>query len=124
MPRTGPYTGGRDARWTGSRPGPGKRIHQLLRPSIVFGKLKHHCRAFRGPIKGRGKMASTDQSSPKTTIWLVVVGIVVLAGVAYVADIYPPADKSLTGSVVPAERYRAETSATSSSRQVLGDEAV
>ena len=69
-------------------------------------------------------MASTDKSSPKTTIWLVVVGIVLLAGVAYVADIYPPADKSLTGSVVPAERYRAETSATSSSRQTLGDQSV
>src|SRR5262245_48423664 len=69
-------------------------------------------------------MASTDQTSPKTTIWLAVVGIVVLAGVAYVADIYPPADKSLTGSVVPAERYRAETSATSSSRETLGDQSV
>ena len=69
-------------------------------------------------------MASTEKSSPKSTIWLVVVGIVVLAGVAYVADIYPPADKSLTGSVVPAERYRAETSATSSSRETLGDQSV
>ena len=69
-------------------------------------------------------MASTGQSSPRTTIWLVVVGIVVLAGVAYVADLYPPADKSLTGSVVPAERYRAETSATSSSRLALGDQSV
>jgi hypothetical protein len=68
-------------------------------------------------------MESTDQSSPRSKIWLVVVGIVVLAGVAYVADIYPPADKSLTGSVVPAERYRAD-SATSSSRLVLGDESV
>src|SRR5262245_13057761 len=69
-------------------------------------------------------MSSTEQGSPRTKIWLVVVGIVVVAGVAYVADIYPPADKSLTGSVVPAERYRAETSATSSSREALGDESL
>ena len=69
-------------------------------------------------------MESTDQSSPKTKIWLAVVGVVVLAGVAYVADIYPPSDESLTGSVVPAERYRAETSATGSSRLTLGDENV
>ena len=58
-------------------------------------------------------MATSDNGSSKNKIWLVVVGIVVLAGVAYVADIDPPADESLTGSIVPAERYRAEKSATS-----------
>ena len=61
-------------------------------------------------------MAISENSSSKNKIWLGVVAVVVVAGVAYVADIYPPADKSLTGSVVPAERYRADTSATSSSR--------
>ena len=69
-------------------------------------------------------MATSDNGSSKNKIWLVVVGIVVLAGVAYVADIYPPSDESLTGSIVPAERYRAEKSATSSSRLALGDESV
>ena len=69
-------------------------------------------------------MATSDSGSSKNKIWLAVVGIVVLAGVAYVADIYPPADESLTGSIVPAERYRAETSATASSRLVLGDDAL
>ncbi|HKX99630.1 MAG TPA: hypothetical protein VJL86_07915 [Steroidobacteraceae bacterium] len=69
-------------------------------------------------------MATSDNGSSRNKIWLGVVGIVVLAGVAYVADIYPPADESLTGSIVPAERYRAEKSATSSSRLVLGDESV
>ena len=69
-------------------------------------------------------MAISDNGSPRNKIWLAVVGIVVIAGVAYVADIYPPADESLTGSVVPAERYRAEKSATSSSRLALGDESV
>ena len=69
-------------------------------------------------------MATSDNGSSKNKIWLGVVGIVVLAGVAYVADIYPPSDESLTGSIVPAERYRAEKSATSSSRLALGDESV
>ena len=32
-------------------------------------------------------MATSDNGSSKNKIWLVVVGIVVLAGVAYVADI-------------------------------------
>ena len=54
-------------------------------------------------------MAVSESNSPKNKIWLVVVGIVVLAGVAYVAKIYPPSDETLAGSVVPADRYRAET---------------
>ena len=54
-------------------------------------------------------MAISESNSSKNKIWLVVVGIVVLAGVAYVAKIYPPADETLAGSVVPADRYRAES---------------
>ena len=46
-----------------------------------------------------------------------------LAGVAYVAKNYPPSDETLAGSVVPADRYRAE-SATKGSGSVLGDQSV
>jgi hypothetical protein len=69
-------------------------------------------------------MAASDISSPRTKIWLAVVGVVLVAGVAYVANIYPPSDETLVGSVVPAERYRAETSSTGLSRQTLGDESI
>ena len=68
-------------------------------------------------------MAVSENNSPKNKIWLGVVGIVVLAGVAYVANNYPPKDETLAGSVVPADRYRAE-SATKGSGSVLGDQSI
>jgi hypothetical protein len=68
-------------------------------------------------------MATSEHSSSRSKIWLVVGGIVVLAGVAYVATIYPPDNESLAGSVTPANRYRAE-SATKGSGSVLGDQSI
>ena len=68
-------------------------------------------------------MAISDSGSSRNKIWLVVGGIVVLAGVAYVAKNNPPSDETLAGSVVPAERYRAE-SATKGSGSVLGDQGI
>ena len=67
-------------------------------------------------------MAISERSSSKNKIWLVVVGIVVLAGAAYVATIYPPPEKSLAGSVSPAERYRVDP--TGSNTTPLGDQSV
>ena len=67
-------------------------------------------------------MAVSESNSPKNKIWLVVVGIVVLAGAAYVAKVYPPEEKSLAGSVTPAERYRADT--VGSNTPPLGDQTV
>src|SRR6185295_7551187 len=100
-----------------------RRRHQLPGASTVFGKLNHHCRLFR-PNQGRSNMAASEISSPKTKIWLAVVGIVVVAGVAYVANIYPPSDETLVGSVVPADRYRAESVTTKGSGSTLGDQSV
>ena len=57
-------------------------------------------------------MAVSESNSARNKIWLVVVGIVVLAGAAYVAKIYPPEDQTLAGSVAPADRYRADTVGT------------
>ncbi len=68
-------------------------------------------------------MATSERSSSRTKIWLVAGGIVVLAGVAYVATIYPPDNESLAGSVTPADRYRGE-SATRGSGSVLGDQSI
>ena len=69
-------------------------------------------------------MAVSERSSPRTKIWLVVVGIVVLAGAAYVAKIYPPPEQSLAGSVTPADRYRADTKPTDLTAVPLGDQSV
>ena len=66
---------------------------------------------------------SVDRAS-RNKIWLLVIGVIVLAGIAYVAKMHPPADETLAGSVVPAERYRAESSATSTSGSTLGDQAI
>ena len=69
-------------------------------------------------------MANSKTGSPRTKIWLVVGGIIVLAVVGYVAKLYPPAKDDLAGSVVPADRYRADTSAANPSGVALGDESV
>ena len=69
-------------------------------------------------------MAIPDSGSSKNKTWLVVGGIVVLAGVAYVARNYPPSDETLAGSVVPAVRYRAENVATKGSASTLGDQSI
>ena len=69
-------------------------------------------------------MATSESSTSKSKIGLVVVGILVLAGAAYVAKIYPPSDKSLSGSVVPADRYRADVKATDLTTLPLGDQGV
>jgi hypothetical protein len=69
-------------------------------------------------------MAISEQSAPRSRIWLVIAGIVALAAVAYVARIYPPREGALSGSVVAADRYRADTSSTSDSSLSLGDQTV
>ena len=53
-------------------------------------------------------MAVSDKGSSSNKTWMIVGGIVVLAGAAYVATIYPPSKDSLAGSVTPAERYRVD----------------
>ena len=69
-------------------------------------------------------MATSEHSSSRSKIWLVVVGIVVLAGAAYVAKLYPPAGDTLAGSVTPADRYRADVKPTDLTTLPLGDQAV
>jgi hypothetical protein len=68
-------------------------------------------------------MGVSESSSPRTKIWLVVAGVIVLAAVGYVAKLYPPSRQELTGSVVPADRYRADTGAANGS-VALGDQSI
>ena len=53
-------------------------------------------------------MATSETGSPRTKIWLIAGGIIVLAVVAYVATQYPPSREDLAGSVVAADRYHLE----------------
>jgi hypothetical protein len=69
-------------------------------------------------------MAVSERSSPKSKIWMIVVGVVVLAGAAYVATIYPPSGDTLAGSVTPADRYRADIKPTDLTTLPLGDQTV
>ena len=69
-------------------------------------------------------MATSEAGSPRSRIWLVVGGIIVLAAVGYVAKMYPPGKDDLAGSVVPADRYRADTKPTDVTTLPLGDQAV
>ncbi len=69
-------------------------------------------------------MATSERSSPKSKVWLVVVGVVVLAGAAYVAKVYPPSGDTLAGSVTPADRYRADLKPTDLTTLPLGDQSV
>ena len=56
-------------------------------------------------------------------VWIVVVVLaVVMAGVAYLGDDYPYGNDKASGTIVPAERYRADQ--ISSEDIVLGDESI
>lgn len=62
-------------------------------------------------------------ASPK--LWAAIGGIAVLAGVGYIVKAYGPFEDSLSGSVVPAERYRADIKPTIlATPPPLGDQSV
>ena len=62
------------------------------------------------------------QTGNAKVIILIGALVVVAAGILYMGGVFPPADKDVSGTIVPAERYRGDSIETGDI--VLGDESI